>query len=120
MAAIDPKLTQAAGEFAKKKASAKSVAGEAPAKSKGDKLDSKTAKAMEEAFGKKLGDVKIHVGKEAAEAAKGLGAKAFTSGNDIFFASASHAKDPKLLAHALAHVVQQGGKITKGKVNVIK
>ena len=118
--AVNPKLTEAAEQFNNKRASAKSVSAEPPAKSKGQKLDSDTIKALEDTFGNKLKDVQIHTGPEAKEANKQLKAKAFTTGNDIFFASPNDAKNVELMAHALAHVVQQGGKVQKGKVNVIK
>lgn len=119
--AINPKLTQAAEQCAKKKAKAKkSVAGEAPAKSKGKKLDSETRKEMEKAFGAKLSDVQVHTGPEAKDAAKKIGAKAFTVGNDIFFASPGDSTNPELLAHCLSHVIQQRGGVKKGKVDVIK
>lgn len=120
--AVDKKLTQAAEKIGEKKTGAKTVDGEAPAKSKGKKLDTDTAKALEDAFGKfgkRIKDVQVHTGKEAAEACKQMGAKAFTVGTDIFFASSSDAKNAELLAHSVAHAVQQS-KAKKGKVDVIK
>lgn len=55
--------------------------------------------------------VRIHTSGEAATLAAGINARAFTVGNDIFFASGEYAPDSiegrKLLAHELTHVVQQ-------------
>ena len=120
MAAINPKFTQAAQQYTSKKAPAKAVKAEAPVDSKGKKLDSSIKKQMEETMGKKLGDVQIHTDAKSKDSAKQIGAKAYTFGKHIYFASPKDAKDEKLLAHCLAHVVQQGGKSQKGKVNKIK
>jgi hypothetical protein len=62
---------------------------------------------MEAAFGTDFSDVRIHEGPQAAR----LGAAAFTTGSDIYFAPGRY--DPfsqqgqRLLAHELTHVVQQ-------------
>jgi len=62
---------------------------------------------MEEAFGARFSDVRVHVGPEAAS----IGARAFTTGSSIYFARGEY--DPnspagqRVLAHELAHVVQQ-------------
>jgi hypothetical protein len=52
----------------------------------------------------------VHVGGEAARAARALGAAAFASGSDIAFAAGAYAPDTprgeRLIAHELAHVVQ--------------
>jgi hypothetical protein len=65
----------------------------------------------ESAFGWDFSAVRLHVGPAASDAAKAVGAHAYTSGPDIVFGS--HVGDPEaapnrgLLAHELAHVVQQ-------------
>lgn len=62
---------------------------------------------MENVFGTSLADVRIHVGPQASS----IGALAFTTGSDIYFAPGQY--DPhsghgqRLLGHELAHVVQQ-------------
>lgn len=67
---------------------------------------------FETAFGYDFSGVRIHTGPAAADAAKGIGAKAFTAGRNIVFGS--RVDNPEsgmhslLLAHELAHVVQQG------------
>jgi hypothetical protein len=66
-------------------------------------------------FGRKMGydfsNVKIHTGAEAAQSAKEVNAKAYTIGNNIVFNHGRYdtlsAEGKKLLAHELAHVMQQ-------------
>jgi Domain of unknown function (DUF4157) len=57
--------------------------------------------------------VRIHTGRSAAAAARQFGAQAFTAGSDISFAAGSYAPHTdtgrRLIAHELAHVVQQRG-----------
>jgi|NGEPerStandDraft_6_1074524.scaffolds.fasta_scaffold01264_6 hypothetical protein len=76
----------------------------------GTALASDVRTAAETAFGKDFSKVRIH---EDASVAK-IGAKAYVSGNDIVFAPGA-SKDNNLLAHELWHVVQQGGRVQKGK-----
>lgn len=65
---------------------------------------------FEPRFGLDFSDVRIHSDKEADQLSRSLGAKAFTSGKDIFFQSSlapSNSKEGmQLLAHELAHVSQ--------------
>jgi Domain of unknown function (DUF4157) len=67
---------------------------------------------MEERFGLDFGAVRVHTGGDAASMSARLGALAFTSGRDIYFAPGQYrpgARDgDRLLAHELTHVVQQG------------
>jgi hypothetical protein len=57
------------------------------------------------------GSVKMHSGEGAAGQARAFGAKAFTSGRDIVFGAGRYqpgtSEGRRLLAHELAHVVQQ-------------
>ncbi len=66
---------------------------------------------MESRFGQRFGDVRIHDGKEPAKAALHHGARAFTTGRDIVFGAGFYApaaaSGQRLIAHELAHVVQQ-------------
>lgn len=68
---------------------------------------------MERALGADFSDVRIHTGAEAARRADEIGARAFTQGSDIYINEANFdpqsAKGRKLLAHELAHVIQQRG-----------
>jgi hypothetical protein len=73
----------------------------------GQPLAAPVLQLMESAFGARFGDVRIHIGPHAAN----LGAIAFTRGSNIHFAPGrydpSSAPGRQLLAHELAHVVQQ-------------
>lgn len=97
-----------------KKAKVKKLETE-PTGTKAKKLDKDVLMKVQEAFPKaKLTKVRVHVGGNAKEIAKSLGARAFTVGPDIYFGKGGDATDKKLLAHELTHVVQQGaGKLPK-------
>ena len=97
-----------AEELKGKKAKVKSVEAK-PEGTKEQSLPTKVKKALEEELGANLGNVRVHTGGNAPDIAKKLGAKAFTMGNDIYFAKSGDAKDPEILAHEIIHVVQQGG-----------
>ena len=66
---------------------------------------------MEERFGADFGEVRVHDDTQAHRSATSLAAKAYTYGNDIVFNAnrfAPHGREGRrLLAHELAHVVQQ-------------
>jgi hypothetical protein len=68
---------------------------------------------MEVAFGADFSAVKLHKGEKAENLNHRVGALAFTVGSDIFLGrSAPAVSSPagqELVAHELAHVVQQGG-----------
>lgn len=78
----------------------------------GERLPAATQEKMESRLGYKLGSVRLHTGARAAESARQLNARAFTVGNDIVFGAGEYAPTTRygerLLAHELAHVVQQG------------
>lgn len=67
---------------------------------------------MEEAFGADFSGVRIHTGNNSEEMNSQLGARAFTTGQDIFFNKGEYSPGTKsgnqILAHELTHVVQQG------------
>lgn len=75
----------------------------------GRPLDAPTRAAMESRLGHDFGTVRVHDDAQAASAARALGARAFTLGYDIVFGAGwrSHDTGSHLLAHELAHVVQQ-------------
>lgn len=77
----------------------------------GQPLDSGTRSFMESRFGHEFGKVRIHADAGAAASARALHAHAYTVGSDIVFATGEYApqtvKGKRLLAHELAHVVQQ-------------
>ncbi|MCC2671837.1 MAG: hypothetical protein K0Q72_4308, partial [Armatimonadetes bacterium] len=68
---------------------------------------------MEQYFGHRMDNVRLHTGAHVSRAADSLQADAFTIGRDVFFAPGKLAVDTKegkaLLAHELTHVVQQTG-----------
>lgn len=74
-------------------------------------LDALTQQEMETRFGHSFGDVRIHTDSDAAHSSWEMHAAAYTIGRDIAFAAGRY--DPhsaigrRLLAHELAHVVQQ-------------
>jgi Domain of unknown function (DUF4157) len=80
----------------------------------GQPLGRATRTRMEARFGHDFGHVRVHADHHAAEVARTLGARAFTVGSDVAFAAGSFAPETRegerLLAHELAHVVQQGGR----------
>jgi len=79
----------------------------------GQPLEPSTRNSFESRFGVDFGSVRIHTGDEAAASARAVNASAYTVGRDIVFGHGRYAPDKKdgehLLAHELAHVVQQRG-----------
>ncbi|SFO74891.1 protein of unknown function [Geodermatophilus dictyosporus] len=78
---------------------------------KGAPLPEGIRRTFEGAFRRPLDDVRVHDDGAADDAARTLDALAFTRGNDVYFRAGAY--DPtstegkRLLAHELAHVVQQ-------------
>lgn len=87
--------------------------GAASAMGPGQPLDGAAASRIGEAMGENLADVRVHTGAEAQRFVNEQGAIAVTAGNDIAFASGAYQpgtmEGDALLAHELAHVVQQHG-----------
>jgi outer membrane protein OmpA-like peptidoglycan-associated protein len=81
--------------------------------SSGQPLDTTTRAFMEPRFGYDFGNVRLHTDSAAARSARDVNALAFTVGNHIAFGAGQYvsgsAQSNRLLAHELAHVVQQGG-----------
>lgn len=79
----------------------------------GAPLESGTAARMSDAFGEGFGEVRIHTGSEAAAMAREEDARAMTVGSEVVFGTGEYkpgtAHGDALLAHELAHVVQQRG-----------
>lgn len=80
---------------------------------RGRALDGGARQALEPRFGFDFGRVRVHNDARAGQMAREVGARAFTVGTDIAFAPGEYAPATaagrRLLAHELAHVVQQGG-----------
>lgn len=81
--------------------------------SAGASLPGELRERFESSLGTDLSSVRVHTGTESATAAHAVGAKAYTLGNDIHFGRGQF--DPSseagqhLLAHEVAHTVQQRG-----------
>ncbi|MCP4136225.1 MAG: DUF4157 domain-containing protein [bacterium] len=86
----------------------------------GQALSSSANKYYQSRFGHDFSNVKIHTGSKADNLSKAINARAFTTGNDIFFANGEYSPATRtgkmLLAHELTHVVQQGGTAIKRDV----
>ncbi|HEX2049876.1 MAG TPA: DUF4157 domain-containing protein [Actinomycetota bacterium] len=80
---------------------------------RGEPLDGGTRARMETAFGHDFARVRVHTDFAAARATAGLDARAVAVGTDVAFAPGEYRPGSPagdaLLAHELAHVVQQGG-----------
>jgi predicted chitinase len=77
----------------------------------GEPLADSVRSYFEPRFGHDFSQVRVHAGEEAAQAARGVQARAYTIGHDIVFGHGEYAPDTaqgkRLLAHELTHVVQQ-------------
>jgi hypothetical protein len=80
-------------------------------RSPGQRLDAASRAFMEPRFGRSFGDVRVHAGPRAADSARAVNALAYTVGNHIVFGKGQDApkstSGKRILAHELAHVVQQ-------------
>ncbi|RFM26949.1 eCIS core domain-containing protein [Deminuibacter soli] len=79
---------------------------------KGTALDSRTRTGMEQVFGTSFGHVQLHTDTHAARVSDNMNARAFTVGQHIAFGNGEYKPGTiagdALMAHELAHVVQQG------------
>jgi flagellar motor protein MotB len=80
-------------------------------RSPGQPLDAQTRVFMEGRFRYDFGRVRVHTDERAAESARAVDAHAYTVGRDIVFDAGRYAPQTRagqhLLAHELAHVMQQ-------------
>ncbi|HEY2471693.1 MAG TPA: DUF4157 domain-containing protein [Terracidiphilus sp.] len=80
-------------------------------KTPGQALDRETRRIMESRIGFDFSRVQIHADSSAAASARALGARAYTLGEHVVFASGRYSprstEGRRLLAHELTHVVQQ-------------
>ena len=74
---------------------------------------------FEPRFRRDFGAVRVHANRDAATAAQSLDALAYTTGRSIVFGEGQYAPGTtsgrRLLAHELAHVVQQAGGALHGR-----
>ena len=82
----------------------------------GRPLDASTRAFVEPRLGHNFADVRVHTDERAVASARSVGARAYTVGNHVVFNSGRYAPQTTaglhLLAHELAHVVQQRGSAT--------
>ncbi len=83
----------------------------------GSPLPEGTRNFMENAFSADFSGVRVHADSRAAEMNRGINAKAFTYGNDIYFGRGKYSPNTfsgkTLLAHELKHTLQQQGVISR-------
>ena len=83
------------------------------AKGSGQPLDESVKEPMEREFGADFSGVRVHTDATSDQLNQSIQAKAFTTGEDIFFRQGAYEPSSQggqeLLAHELTHVVQQNG-----------
>lgn len=83
----------------------------------GQTLDSSVRGQMEAVFGVDFRGVRIHTGSRADALNRAVNARAFTTGQDIFFRNGEYNPQSsggrEILAHELTHVVQQTGAVRR-------
>jgi len=88
----------------------------------GQNLDHGVRRQMESSFGADFGGVRIHTDHKADSLSRDLSARAFTTGQDIFFRQGAYqpasSGGRELIAHELTHVVQQGGSQVRRAMSV--
>jgi hypothetical protein len=91
-------------------------------RSPGQPLDAASRAFMEPRFGYDFSRVRVHADSRAAQSAEAVNAQAYTVGSNIVFGAnkggAGNLSHQRLLAHELAHVVQQGGRQPGGSLQV--
>lgn len=89
----------------------------------GEALPSRLLGEMNSGFGVNFSGVRIHRDVQAAQLSRRLEATAFTRGSDIYFGTGTFrpetAAGRHLIAHELAHVVQQHGGMTSGSAGTL-
>jgi hypothetical protein len=87
----------------------------------GQNLDAGVANKLSPQLGD-LSDVRVHTGDYANDLNHAVSAKAFATGTDVYFGKDQYkpgsSDGDKLIAHELAHVVQQRGAPTSGPLTV--
>ncbi len=83
------------------------------ARGNGQSLDSNLQAKMGQAMGADFSGVKVHTDSQSDQLNKSIQAKAFTTGQDVFFRQGAYEPSSRggqeLIAHELTHVVQQNG-----------
>jgi outer membrane protein OmpA-like peptidoglycan-associated protein len=91
-------------------------------RSAGEPLDAPTRSFFEQRFGHDFSKVRVHTDSRAAESAEAVNALAYTVGRDIVFAAGEYevqnSAGKRLMAHELAHTLQQGQSQTNLELSV--
>lgn len=89
----------------------------------GRPLEPRSRGVMEGAFGHDFGRVRIHTDAAAAASARSVAAHAYTVGDHVVFGAGRFAPDSerglRLLAHELAHVVQQRNVVQRESISTV-
>jgi hypothetical protein len=92
------------------------------ARGSGASLDDDVRGRFAPKLGDDLRDVRVHTDSTADSLARSVSARAFVTGNDVFFAEGQYRPatpdGDRLLAHELTHVVQQRGAPASGPLTV--
>src|ERR1044072_8513669 len=114
-----PKCNESETVQAKRKPGASqqgSVTGLITVRGGGEPLSAPVRGFLEGGFGTDFSGVRVHTGKDAANSAHSIQARAYTAGQDVVFGAGEYApqsnEGQRLLAHELTHVVQQHGSQT--------
>jgi hypothetical protein len=87
------------------------------ARGSGQPLADSVREPMEQAFGADFSSVKVHTDAQSDQLNQSIQAKAFTTGQDIFFRQGAYEPGSRggqeLIAHELTHVVQQNGSVVQ-------
>jgi|GEM_PF-5670825 len=79
----------------------------------GQSLDAGLQQSMGQAMGADFSGVKVHTDSQSDQLNRSIQAKAFTTGQDVFFRQGAYQPESRsgqeLIAHELTHVVQQNG-----------
>jgi Domain of unknown function (DUF4157) len=88
----------------------------------GRPLDGNLARRLERNSGDLMADVRVHTDGHAAALARAVSARAFTVGRDIYFGAGEYnpgsSAGTELIAHEVAHVIQQRGAPQNGPLTV--
>jgi Domain of unknown function (DUF4157) len=86
----------------------------------GQSLDGEVRSRMESAFGESFSGVEVHADADAARLSSDMNARALTVGNHVAFGAGEYQpgtlEGEALIAHELAHVLQQQGGAASGSV----
>lgn len=77
-------------------------------RSNGRPMDTSVRRELEGSLGADLSAVRVHSGESSEQLSHEMGAKAFTTGRDIFLGEGASASDTSLLRHEATHTIQQG------------